>query len=61
MAPKEPRSEGTEKASPLNLMPTELAALGNKQIEDFVKAQMALFGNLQESNMGNEFGHSRAS
>jgi hypothetical protein len=50
MAQKEGRSEGAEKASPFNMMPTEFAAMGTKRLEDFVKAQTELFENLQQSN-----------
>lgn len=50
MAQQEPRSEGAEKASPLNLMPAELAAMGKKRVEDFVNAQTELFEKFQASN-----------
>jgi hypothetical protein len=50
MTQKEARSEGAEKPSPLNMMPREIAAMGQKRVKDFVKAQNELFEELQESN-----------
>jgi hypothetical protein len=51
MAQKEPRNdEGAEKVSAFNLLPTELAKMGTKRIEDFVNAQAELLVKLQESN-----------
>ena len=50
MAQKDSRSEGTDKVSPFNLMPTELATMGKQRIEDFVNAQTELLEKIQESN-----------
>jgi hypothetical protein len=50
MAQKDPRSEATENVSPFNLMPTDLAAMSKKRIEDVVNAQAELFEELQGSN-----------
>jgi hypothetical protein len=50
MAQEEPHSERSEKSSPLNLNPTELAAMGMKRVEDFVHVQTELFNKLQETN-----------
>lgn len=50
MAQKEPQSERAEKFPLLNLAPAEIAAMGQKGMEDFINAQTELFDKLRETN-----------
>lgn len=50
MAQKESSVERTEKYSMLNLMPAQLAAMGKKQIDEFIKMQTELLDKLQDTN-----------
>jgi len=50
MAQKESSVERTEKYSMLNLMPAQLAAMGKKQIDEFIKMQTELLDKLLETN-----------
>lgn len=50
MAQKEPNGERTEKSSLANLIPTQFAAMGKKQVEEFANVQTELLDKFQEAN-----------
>jgi Phasin protein len=50
MAQKASGAERTGKSSVFNLIPPELAAMGQKRIEEFANTQTEFFGKLQETN-----------
>lgn len=50
MTQKETHADETEQSSPLNLIPRELAAIGNWRIEELAEAQSDLFEMCQEVN-----------
>jgi hypothetical protein len=50
MAQKQSHSEQTESMFPFNFLPGEFAAMGKKNVENFVTAQTELLNTLQRSN-----------
>lgn len=51
MAQMESHSQWTEHSSPFNVMPIELAEIGQRRVEEFVRLQKNLFDKLGETNL----------